>query len=248
MADDILTIPAVVKDLNEAPESHRRLYTQADDGTFKLDGGGVMRALEAEREEAKKWKEKAKQYDGFDPEELKKLKAAKELADRERDIELRNFEKVLKEDQEKWQGEVKVREERITKLESALHSALVDNALTREVVAKGGSPRVLLPSLRDSLKLMEVDGETVAVAVDAKGQPRLKAEAKHANDYMGAEELVDEIRADPEFAANFKGTGSTGGGAPSSKLGMLLNPPGADSDIEKIQAQVKRGMTGRLTS
>lgn len=245
-SEPLAAIPAVVKDLEEAPESHRRLYTEAEDGTFVLDGGGVYRALQRQQDEAKKWKEQAERFKDFDPEELKKLKAAKELADRERDIELRNFEKVQKEDQDKWQGVVAEKDEQIKKLQLGLQSALIDNDLTREIVAKGASPKPILPALRDQLKLMEVDGKTVAVAVDEKGQPRLKPEAKHINDYMGAAELVDENKSDPEFAPLYKGTGSTGSGAPISKLSALLSPPTADSEVEKIQAQVKLGMTGRL--
>lgn len=239
------TIPTVVKDLNDAPESHRRLYTEAEDGTFTLDGGGVLRALEAERAEAKKWKEKAKEYDGFDPEELKKLKEDAEVAERERDIDQGKFEKILGEEKQKWQAEIDVRDQRIAKLDSGLNSALIDAAATREIAAKEGNARVLLPWVKEQLKLIELNDEPIAVAVNAKGEPRLKADPEHAHDYMGPAELVEEMKADPEFAANFKGTGSTGGGAPSLKV-----PGGSvkqDSEIEKIQAQVKRGVTGRLT-
>jgi hypothetical protein len=245
MPEPVAAIPTVVTDLEDAPESHRRLYTQAEDGTFTLDGGGVLRALEAERAEAKKWKEEAKKYDGFDPDEHKKLKEAAKLADREKDIQRGNFEKVLGEEKQRWQTELEVREQRISKLEGALEGALIDAAATREIAASSGNTRVLLPWVKAQLKLIEHNDQTIAVAIDGKGEPRLKVEPEHAHDFMGPRELVEELKADPEFAVNFKGTGSSGGGAPSLKLSI---PGGstADSEIEKIQQQVKRGQTGRL--
>jgi hypothetical protein len=246
MTEKVAAIPTVVNDLSEAPESHRRLYTEAEDGTFTLDGGGVFRALEDERAEAKKWKEEAKKFDGFDPAELKKLKEAAELAEREKDIQRGNFEKVLNQEKEKWQAEIDLQKERNVKLEAGLNNALIDSAALREITARDGYTHLLLGPVKDRLQLMELNGETIAVAVNPKGEPRLKAEPEHAHDYMGPAELVAEMKGDPEYAPAFKGTGSSGSGAPA----MKLNAPSAKttSEIEKIQAQVQRGRTGRLTS
>jgi hypothetical protein len=52
--------------------------------------------------------------------------------------------------------------------------------------------------------------------VDGKGNPRI---GDAQGNPMTIKQLVDELKQDPDFARNFEGSGSSGGGAPRSNAG-----------------------------
>jgi hypothetical protein len=166
--------------------------------------------------EAKKYKETARKFEGIDPERYKALETAAEEAERKRLEAVGDWKAREAQLLEKVQKDIEARDGRISALSSALERRLVDAEATAALAAAKGSPKVLLPHIKSHVKVVEEDGEYVVHVVDAKGNQRI-GDAKGSP--MTISQLVEEMKADPEFARNFDGSGSSGGGATKSNAG-----------------------------
>lgn len=181
-------------------------------------------ALVAEREallaknrevlsEAKKAKEFAARYKDVDPDEYKTLKQKAAEAAERKAVEEGTLESWKKQFTEQF---AKEREPLVTEnktLRGALERRLVDAEATSAIAAAKGSPKVLLPHIKAHVKVVEEEGEFVAVVIDARGNERI-GDARGTR--MTIAQLVDELKQDADFARNFEGTGSSGGGASKS--------------------------------
>lgn len=117
---------------------------------------------------------------------------------------------------EKFSANDKVKDETISSLSSALERRLIDAEATAALAAAKGSPKVLLPHIKAHVRVVKEDGEYAVQVVDARGNQRI-GDAKGSPMTIG--QLVEEMKADPDFARNFEGSGSSGGGAPRSSGG-----------------------------
>jgi hypothetical protein len=174
----------------------------------------ALRAKNAEiLNEAKRAKASLKNFEGVDPTEYKTLKQQAEEAAQRRALEEGNLESWKKQFTEQFAKEKEPLVAENKTLRSALERRLVDAEATAALAAAKGSPKVLLPHIKSHVKVELEDGEYVVHVVDTKGNPRI-GDAK--GNPMTIAQLVDELRADPDFARNFEGTGSSGGGASRS--------------------------------
>jgi hypothetical protein len=166
--------------------------------------------------EAKAAKTKLAAYAGIDLEEVKTLKQEKEEAERKRAEAVGDWKARETQLLAKVQQDIDAREGRIKTLSTALERRLVDAEATAALASAKGSTKVLLPHIKSHVKVVEEDGEFVVHVVDAKGNQRI-GDAKGSP--MTIAQLVEEMKADPDFARNFEGSGSSGGGAPRSNAG-----------------------------
>lgn len=177
-------------------------------------------ALKANRDqiltEAKQAKERLKNYDGVDPDEFKKLKDAAAEAERKKAESEGDFKSLEKQLIERHTSELGARDQRISTLTSALEKRLIDADAAQVLAELKGSVKGLLPHIRPHLKVVEQDGEFVAVVVDSRGNPRI-ADGKGTP--MTIKDLAEEFRADSDLARLFEGSGSSGGGASKSNAG-----------------------------
>ncbi|MCP4256863.1 MAG: hypothetical protein GY774_04950 [Planctomycetes bacterium] len=121
---------------------------------------------------------------------------------------------------EQHEAEMKKSGAEKSRLESALHEQLIDNALSTAIVGSDGNALLLLPHMQSSLKVVEENGKYKAIVVDAAGNNRLSM-VKHG-EHMDIPELVGEFKKNELFASAFKATSSGGGGGGGDET--LKNP------------------------
>lgn len=182
------------------------MYTERD-GSYYLDteeAEGLRSALDRKSGELVELKRKMDALAAVDPDEYSRLKAAADQAARDKELEKGNFEKLLTQDREAHAKALAAKDAAASALRAQLESSLVDGELTRSIAKYPGAKQTpLLLGAKRFTKLMEINGLQRAVVVDAKGEPRLKAGAKTADDYMTPDDLVTEMRNDKEWAGNF---------------------------------------------
>lgn len=197
-------------DLNLEKET----YTKDEVATLVTEQNA---ALEANRNqlltEAKAAKKALEAYKGVDPAKYRELEAAAAEAERKQAEATGDWKTREAQLLTKHQQEVDARETRIKTLSGALERRLVDAEATSAIAEAKGSPKVLLPHIKAHVRVIEEDGEYVVQVVDTKGNPRI---GDSKGNPMTIAQLVEEMKQDPEFARNFEGTGSSGGGATRS--------------------------------
>jgi hypothetical protein len=182
------------------------------------------KAIEAHREkvldELKEAKRKLQGYDGLDPTEYEELRRFKAEAEKRAAKETGDWdareEQVRQEMAAAAQKEKKQLVERVQLLQSALEAELVESKAVGAIAEMKGSPKVLLPHVKAHVKVVEKDGVFREMVVDGKGNPRI---GDADGNPMSIKQFVTELKQDPDFARNFEGTGSSGGGASKSVAG-----------------------------
>lgn len=120
-------------------------------------------------------------------------------------------------------------------LESALSAQLIDNAATTQILAEKGSATLLLPHIKANLKMVHTEQGYSTIVVDRFGKER--PSLSKAGEMMSISELVNEFKANEQFAGAFMAPNS-GGGASGSGAG------GASS----VKNPFKRGKDYSLTN
>src|SRR6266576_685852 len=206
---------------------YRELYTEKA-GKFVLDhegGEGLQTALEAERTAKKALELRLAGYGELTPEQVKKLQEDTAKANREKDLSAGNFEKILAEERENHAKDQTLRDKGEERLRNSLESALIDAEAVRAIAELKGSAALLLPIIKARAKLQTAGDREVAVIIGDKGGPRLKRDAKSADEFMGISDYVAELKADKTYAGAFEsgvgsGTGGTrGNGVPTRLAG-----------------------------
>ena len=191
--------------------------------------GGLKKNRDEAFDELKTIRKALKGYDGIDPEEYVALKeaaneAASKKAKAEGDWEAR--EKQLADLSTKTMEALKASNVKETdglrkEVKDALSSIerlLVDARAIRAITEAKGSAKVLLPHVKQFVKVVQkTDGEYDVEVVDSTGTQRV---TDGQGTPMTLEEFVAEMREDPEFARNFEGSGSSGGGSTKSSGGV----------------------------
>ena len=212
-----------------------------------LKGTGIHKALKAERE-AREATEK--RFEGIDPEKVRALMDADRKSEDDKARAAGDYEKLLKQERDKFALELEKREGLTKGLRSDLEGALIDSAATKAISKFEGDAELLLPHVKASTKLIEVNGKHVAVVLDDAGEPRLAPDAKTATDYMGIEHLVGGWKEAGKFAGAFAGTGASGGGASASTRNGGTGTPkriSLDESVRMPPDELKKGLqSGQL--
>ncbi len=152
-------------------------------------------------------KRKLAELGDVDAQEYARLKKAEADAQREKDIEKGNWEKIRAEDERAHKEALTKASERELQIRAQLEESLVDGEITRAIAKyPGAKVTPLLLGAKQSVKAMEVGGRLRAVVLDEKGEPRLRPGAKTTDEYMTPEDRVLEMRNDKEWAGNFPAT------------------------------------------
>lgn len=234
-------------DFQKLPDAVQALYTEKG-GDYLLDADDadeLRAALDRERTEHKAAKTRLEALKDIDPEQHRKLIEEATKAQRQRDLDEKNFQKVLDEESVKSKGEISKRDEQITRLLGELEAEKVDGELTRAISAyQGAKPKLILPAAKQVVKLREVGGVRRAVVLDEKGNPRLKADAKDADDFMGPADLIAEMRNDKEYAGAFP---ASNGRETSRPLMSTPTDPRSQHTMQTVNAladQIRAGSKG----
>lgn len=221
------------------------LYVERN-GSYVLDSDDaeeLRTAFDRQKGELTEAKRKLDAMRDVDPDEYLRLKEASEKAARDKELEAGNFDKLTKQQQEEHGKELKKRDEATRLLRTQLEDSLVDGELIRAISSYAGAKQtpILLGAKRD-VKLMEIGGKLRAVVVDEKGEPRLKAGAKTADDYMLPADRIAEMRNDKEWAGNFPAS-TTQTVTRQSPLLNNTQRAGSKETADSLAQQIRDGNT-----
>jgi hypothetical protein len=222
---------AQVLDLEDVDQSHRDLYTQADDGSYRVDiedvdglrlanPDAVDRKNRQLLRELKKHKERSAAFGDLDVEAAREaLARVPELEERltkgQGDLEQivnERLEGRMKRANAAHKNEKETLQTRAQKLEAALRKNLVEGAAASAIAEMGGAPQLLMGPIRDRVRAVEdEDGNWRTEVLEENGEP-----AYRDGSAVSLKTFVSDLKADPLWGRAFEGSGATGSGASGS--------------------------------
>jgi len=192
------------------------LYTKSDDGKYRLDAEGlseIQASLKAANKEAADRRIALDKLKGVDPEEYSRLKAeAEERATKDAESK-GQWDKLREQMAQKHAADLAAKDNSLAKYRAALEKNLIDAQAVTAIAAAKGVPALLLPHVKNRVKVSEVDGEFSFQVLDEKGNPMI---ADASGTPAGFTHLIESMKADPVFGRAFEGSGVSGGGAGAS--------------------------------
>ena len=211
-----MALKAVLDSLEGLAPEFAKEYKQGSDGRYYLDIEGIdehpdigalKRAKDYEKAERQKLAAK-----------LKEVQASLEALTEERDNILKgalpkaDVEKL----EESWKQKLAKREQELTEqinnLNGHLQRILVDNVAQQIATEISKAPALLLPHIKQRLKVDFVDGKPVTKVLDEDGS--ISA--------LSIEDLKKEMVANPIYAPIIIGSKASGGGAEGGQRGGAL--------------------------
>lgn len=200
-------------------------YTKNDDGTYSLtllsdyesqeDVKGLKTALDKERDNAKAAGRSLtalkEQYGDIDAEKYTELLNAEAKREEDEALKRGEYDKQLLTVNEKHGEELGKRDKREEYLLGVIKASKIDAAVVTALNAMEGDVDLLLPHVKDQMKLVEEDGQFFARVIDEAGTVRVNGEGK----FLTAKELVGEMRDGSKFARGFAADVKSGGGTPA---------------------------------
>lgn len=239
-------LPIVVDSLDKVPENARGAYV-ARDGKHYLD---------AEIEDVSGLKAKNTDL-------TTRLTAAQKraaiLGDRtpeeiqaDLDFAKEQREKAAK-DAGDFEGLKKIQAQELQKRDAKIYELVAQTAADEAIAAAGGKVKKLRGEVLKHVKVMDVNGSPTAVVIDAAGKPRIKDGQGTA---VTIADLVEELKADDDFAVDFahsgaSGSGARNGGAGGGKSGAAVIIPRDASPAEYRRLRddaMKRGVPYKVAS
>jgi hypothetical protein len=238
-----------VDSLDAVPEKYRTLYVD-DDGEFKLEDDlfskidKLAKTIEKERSRAKDSSREAKAWAelGGSPDEIKEklatieAKHAEEIEKLQKLIDEKGdsagkIEKIKKELEKARDEAIAKKDQELAAMEGTLKSHLMESAAKAALAEEKGKIKPLLPYVLNKLSFVKENGQYAVRVLDEDGEVRLTKDGKD----MGIRELVQELKADPDFSALFEGSGTSGSGSkPNGSAGgggSTQNNPWAKGSI-----------------
>lgn len=228
-------LSVIVDDIEAVPEAVRSFYGQMDDGRYRLKAEGLegdsdaeklKRSLAAVKADLAKERERAKGFEGIDPEEYSRLKGAEEklkLEEEERELKEAErkgeFEKVRQADRDKYQAEIdKLKKAHEQEVQRRIAGHL-DREATEAIAKSGARPEYhdllrakVMPHLKGD---PQEDGGIATNVIDERGTVR-----KHEDELdkpFTASDLLNEFRK--SYPDLFQGRGASGAGTTGSENG-----------------------------
>lgn len=235
-------LAASVESLDSIPEGQRDLYVKGADNKFWLDTDyrDEIEKITRNRDEILGEKKGLKSVEemlketGLKPDQIKQiLKERKEAAEKKA-LEAGEFDKVRQQIVEQHTVELSKRDAREQSLVGTISELMLDNKATEAITKQKGSIKLLLPVVKARSQVKEVDGKFVLVVTDERGTPQVRGTKSEP---MTLDQLVEELKADKEYAGAFDGTGASGSGAPAS--GARGGAPGITSRSQLKNTKAK---------
>lgn len=161
------------------------------------------------------YKDQLKGFEGVDAikyhDMLKKLDAISEAED----LKNGDFEKIrlkMLEDFEKKEG---VSSDTITKLMGQIESLMVDSEVAKAIAEAKGNSKLLMPLLKQRIKVVDKDGSMVVKVTEDNGDPSVNDKGEP----LSITALVESFKKDENFAGAFDSSGLSGGGGKPSGSG-----------------------------
>lgn len=248
-------LPIEVESLEKVPGEFRHLYEQLD-GKYKVAEphlpvanavNGLNKSLRSAREDAKRNKpvDLSPLADfGATPAEIRanvqtKLDQLQDTIAKTPDQKLA-LDNLRADMVKAFDGEKKPLTQKVDAYRTQLYTVLVDNQATTAVIENKGVPKLLLPFVKQHVKVVEENGEFNVCVVDAQGERRYSGVNGSP---MTIKDLVAEMKTNPEYSRLFDSEAPVGGGGKQPGSGTRLPSPSSAprSSNQKIAAGLARG-------
>ncbi len=243
----------------DSDEGEVTTYTQEEFDAKMAERDVAEVGLKANRDELlgelKTLQEASKAFDGIDPKEhnaLKKAAAEAEKKKAEDEGDWEALEQKMAEHHAKDMDALKaVQGDQTDTLEAELSAArreiedlLIDSVAATAIADAKGLVKVLMPHVKAHSRVAkDADGKSFVQVVDANGIERV-TDGKGTK--MTIPDLVSQMRQDPDFARNFEGSGSSGGGSSKSSGGAGGVGSVAAGDKQAFLANVEDIASGKV--
>lgn len=203
------------------------------------DVAGLKSALDAERKRRAQFERQAKQFEGIDAEQAKKLLEDTHKAEEEKAKAAGQWENWKAQMQATHESEKKTLADQIAALERDLNEQMVTATAMQSIAAEKGVPALLLPHI--GAQVVVEHGKREVRILDASGNVRY---GKNGAPLTIAERVM-EMKADPVFGRAFDATGAGGSGAENNT--RTGNARGIDwsklSPTERLKTAREMGIT-----
>jgi len=173
------------------------------------------------------YKDQLKGFEGVDATKYHEmLKQVDAIAEAEA-LKNGDFEKIrlkMLEDFEKKEG---VSSDTITKLMGQIESLMVDSEVAKAIADAKGNSKLLMPLLKQRIKVVDKDGQMVVKVIEDNGDPSVNDKGEP----LSILALVENFKKDENFAGAFDSSGLSGAGGKGSPGGG-----GSDDDNKTFGA------------
>lgn len=226
-----MSLKFLIDSLDGLEDSVKELYEDAGDGKYQLKVEGIpsekagddddvkelKQALERERQNAAKARRESSEFRklGLDPEEVAELQRQREEAERKKLKDEGEFEKLLNQHKEKWEGEKATLTKERDDAVAALKTHVGESAFVTELAKLGATEEgvSLLPlRFKERIRVDIADGRPVVEVLASDGETPMAGTAKDGRATLT--DLVEE--AAKSYPSLFKAQGKGGGGKPPS--------------------------------
>lgn len=242
------------ENISTVPEQFRGFYVEGQGdaaGTFSIDPSvnalteaivGLNGSLSNSRQEAQEAKASLKGWAalGEDPTKVKELMdgTANELQTALAKNSSFDPEKLTKEVEGRFTGEIEELKATGEHLKGALKHSLVNSAAMESLAKHKGTPALIMPHIQNAVRMVTDDQGNYGVQViDANGQERFSATSGKR---MTVDELVLEYKAHPELGMAFKSDLKGGNGAQNGSQRRAIH--GADAGNLSANDKIAMGL------
>jgi hypothetical protein len=242
---------ASITSLDGLSEQEAAHYIKQADGSFLLDVGavnglalenvdGLKNTVSTLRNEKRILEQKTSQFEGLDVQAAREAMAKVE--------EMKNFDpeqkvaEALKTKTADMVNQFTKEKEGLTSERDGalgqLRDVLVKNACSEALNSAGGKAKLMLPIMERLVQMRKEGDSFIAEVVNEKGEPRV---GDSSGNPMTIPQFVDELKAMPDYAPAFDGSGSSGSG---NKGGNT--PPAKNAAKGSVNQSDLQGMSDNL--
>lgn len=154
------------------------------------------------------YKEKLQNFEGVDVEEYRALKEKMDQISEAEAIKNGEFDKVREKMLDEFQKKENGWQERNKTLMTQLESMMVDSEVAKAIAEAKGNTALLMPLLKQRIKVVDKDGQLVVKVTEENGDPAVNDKGEP----LTISALVDSFKANETYAGAFDSSGLSGGG------------------------------------
>lgn len=154
------------------------------------------------------YKDRLKGYDGVDADEYRDLKAKLDKINEAEDLKNGEFDKVRQKMLDEFGKKEDASAATISKLMGQLEGMMVDSEVAKAIAEAKGNTALLMPLLKQRIKVVDKDGSLVVKVTEENGDPAVNDKGEPVT----ISALVESFKSNETFAGAFDSSGLSGGG------------------------------------
>ncbi len=213
-----LKLKVTKAEFDSLDEGIRGLYEEKDGGyMLAVDGiedvSGLKGALAKERADREKYAKQVKGWEtlGKTPEEISELLVKLEEDEKKKLESKGEYDKLVAQINERHQKTISEKDKELEAMSRTLEKHLIDAAVISAISEEGGNAKLLLPHVKERVKVVKGDdGDySVNVLLPDKSAPLVGNDGKP----LSISAFVKSLKDDEVFQVAFKASGKSGSGA-----------------------------------